>query len=723
MSFASGTKLGRYEIISLLCYQTFLEFITRFDKAAFWAAVLQKGAKMKFYRMVIVALIVTLNILASHGQNGRHVPTVDELLTLQTIGAVQISPDGNWIAYTVVSGDFKQDAFVNQIWLADVKSGRTFQVTRGEKSSTAPRWSPDGNWLTFLSNRVDDKNQVYAINPAGGESLQLTKSETAINSFAWSEDGKSIAYLAPEAAPPVSKDRKEYMGDFEVVRKEYNFSHIWTFPFADALNGPLVGKQRTKKKDFSVDSFAWSPDGSKLAFSATINPDLIQGETDDVYVLKLSDDTVRKLVSQPGPDNGPRWSPDGKQIVFSTSMGRLPTFATNTRLAIVSVDGGVPKSITDDFDENAGLLDWKTDGIYFNALQRTAVHLFRLDLVSGKIVRVSQPEGLLAGGFSLSKDARQIAFTAGSPTSLNELFITSAENWQPRALTRMTAQTANFSLGTRELISWKSTDGSEIEGVLIKPTDFDPAKKYPLLCIIHGGPTGVDRPILLSPDSRTYPSDLWVARGALILKVNYRGSAGYGEKFRMLNIRNLGVGDAWDVISGVDNLISKGWVDRNRVACMGWSQGGYISAFLTASSDRFAAISVGAGISDWATYYYNTDITPFTINYLGNNPVNDPAIYQKTSPVAYIKSARTPTLIQHGELDRRVPIANAYQLRQALEDKGVPVEMIVYKGFGHGITKPKAQRAVMQHNLGWFNHYIFNDPLPDFASPELPKKE
>ena len=678
---------------------------------------------MKFYSLFIVALIVTLNILPSHAQNGRHVPTVDELLTLQTIGAAQISPDGKWIAYTVVSGDFKQDLFVNQIWLAEAKSGRTFQVTRGDKSSTAPRWSPDGNWLTFLSNRVDDKNQIFAINPAGGESIQLTKSETAINSFAWSEDGKTIAYLAPEAAPPASKDRKDYFGDFEVVRKEYNFSHIWTFIVADAFNGPLVGKQRTKKKDFSVDSFAWSPDGSKIAFSATINPDLVQGETDDIYVLNFSDDSVRKLVSQPGPDVGPRWSPDGKQIVFSSSMGRLPTFATNTRLAVISVEGGTPKSITDEFDENAGLVDWKTEGIYFNGLQKTAVQLFRLDMTTGKITRISQPDGLLAGGFSLSKDSKQIAFTAGSPTSLNELFVTAAENWQPRALTKMTAQTANFSLGTREIISWKSTDGTEIEGVLIKPADFDPSKKYPLLCIIHGGPTGVDRPILLSPDSRTYPSDLWVERGALILKVNYRGSAGYGEKFRKLNIRNLGVGDAWDVISGVDNLISKGWVDRSRVACMGWSQGGYISAFLTASSDRFVAISVGAGISDWATYYYNTDITPFTINYLGDNPVNDPAIYQKTSPVAYIKSARTPTLIQHGELDRRVPIANAYQLRQALEDKGIPVEMIVYKGFGHGITKPKAQRAVMQHNLGWFNHYIFNDPLPDFASPELPKKQ
>jgi len=154
---------------------------------------------------------------------------------------------------------------------------------------------------------------------------------------------------------------------------------------------------------------------------------------------------------------------------------------------------------------------------------------------------------------------------------------------------------------------------------------------------------------------------------------------------------------------------------------MGWSQGGYISAFLTASSDRFAAISVGAGISDWATYYYNTDITPFTIQYLGDDPADDPEVYRKTSPMSFVKQAKTPTLIQHGENDRRVPIADAYELRQGLEDRGVPVEMVVYKGFGHGITKPKAMRAVMQHNLDWFNHYLWGDPMPSLIEPVVPK--
>jgi dipeptidyl aminopeptidase/acylaminoacyl peptidase len=674
--------------------------------------------------VVLLSLLLSLasaSALAADG--GRHVPTIDELLTIKSAGGAQISPDGKWVAYTVGYGDFKQDAFITQIWLVEVGTGRTLQLTRGDKSSSNPRWSPDGGWLAFTSNRLEDKNQIFVISPAGGEAVQLTKSETAISNFAWSEDGKSIAYTATEPVPQVSKDRKEYLGDYEVVRREYNYAHLWTLNLAEALNGPLVGKQRTKTKDFSVDAFSWSPDGSKIVFSATINPDLIQGVTSDVYLLNLLDDSVKRLVSQPGPDTNPRWSPDGKQIVFSSAMGNTTYFASNSRLAVVPAEGGTPRSITDDFDENPSLVEWNADGIYFTGLQKTASHLFRVDPVSGKITRVSGPDNLIAGSFSLTRDGRGLAFTASSPRSLNEVFVSAVHSFSPRPLTTMTEQAGTLTLGTREVVSWKSTDGTTIEGVLIKPADFDPAKKYPLLCIIHGGPTGIDRPTLLTPDARYYPSDIWAARGALVLKVNYRGSAGYGEKFRRLNMRNLGVGDAWDVLSGVDFLISKGWVDKDKVGCMGWSQGGYISAFLTASSDRFVAISVGAGISDWATYYYNTDITPFTINYLGKNPAEDPEIYQKTSPISYIKNARTPTLIQHGELDRRVPIANAYELRQALEDKGVRVEMIVYKGFGHPITKPKAMRAVMQHNLAWFNHYLWNDPLPDFASPPLPKKE
>jgi dipeptidyl aminopeptidase/acylaminoacyl peptidase len=675
-------------------------------------------------RIPVLFVCLLLMAAATWAANGpTHVPTLDDLLTLKSIGGTQISPDGKWIAYTVGYGDFKQDAFVTHIWLADSAGGKSFQLTRGDKSATSPRWSPDGKWLAFLSNRIEDKNQIFVIDPTGGEAQQLTKSETAIGNFAWADDGKTIAYIASEPTAQPLKDRKDYYGDYDVVRQGYTYVHLWTLDVGDAMKAPAAGKQRTKKKDFSIDSFAWSHAGTSIVFSATINPDLVQGVTSDIYVLKLADDSVKKIVDQPGPDNNPRFSPDDKQVVFSSAMGEKVFFASNSRLALVSVEGGRPKSLTDVFDENPGLIEWKSDGIYFAASQKTASHLFRVDPANAKITRISQPDNLMAGSFSFTRSGDRLAFTVASPTSINEVFVSDMRRFAPRKLTDFNEQTRVFTLGTREVISWKSQDGATVEGVLIKPANFDATRKYPLLCIIHGGPTGIDRPILLTPDARYYPSDIWAARGALILKVNYRGSAGYGEKFRKLNVRNLGVGDAWDVLTGVDYLISKGSVDKDKVACMGWSQGGYISAFLTTSTDRFVAISVGAGISNWATYYYNTDITPFTINYLGNDPAMDPAIYQKTSPMSYIKTAKTPTLIQHGELDRRVPIANAYELRQGLEDRGVKVEMVVYKGYGHGITKPKSMRAVMQHNLSWFNHYIWGDPLPDFTAPEMPKKE
>jgi dipeptidyl aminopeptidase/acylaminoacyl peptidase len=672
----------------------------------------------------LVVLFVSLGVTAPHARafdGAKHVPTVDDLLSLKGIGAARISPDGKWVAYTVSEANFKQDAFVSQIWIAETATGRRTQLTRGEKSSANPNWSPDGAWLAFTSDRIGDKSQIFVIRPDGGEAVQLTKHETSIGGFNFSPDGRTIIYAATEPPPSSLKDRKEQYADFEVVRKEYNHLHLWSFAVAEAMDAPVIGKQLTRGKEFSVGAYSFSPDSTRVAFSATVNPDLIQGSTSDIYVLNLADGTSKKIVNQPGPDDDPHFSPDGTQVVFSSVMGRQPYFATNTRLAIVSAEGGTPRALTEGFDENANFIEWNRDGLYFSGLQKTASHLFRLDPSSGKFTRVSAPDDLIAGGFTFTRDGKQIAFTAASPQTLAEVYVISLGQFAPRRLTDMSEQLKSLTLGTREVISWKSQDGTTIEGVLVKPADFDPSKKYPLLCIIHGGPTGVDRPTAI--DTRNYPADIWAARGALVLKVNYRGSAGYGEKFRTLNVRNLGVGDAWDVLSGVDSLVAKGWVDPARVACMGWSQGGYISAFLTASSDRFKAISVGAGISDWATYYYNTDITPFTINYLGKDPIADPEIYKKTSPIAYVNNARTPTLIQHGELDRRVPIANAYELRQALEDRGVPVEMIVYKGFGHGITKPRAQRAVMTHNLLWFNHYIWGDALPDLANLPLPKKE
>jgi len=627
-------------------------------------------------------------------------PSIDQSISFRTAANPQISPDGARVAYEVQKANWEENAFETEVWIASTASPhRPYALTASKKSSAAPQWSPDGQQIAFASDR-DGKRQIYLISLGGGEARQLTKSETAVAAFRWSPDGKTIAFAAPDPEMKPLKDRKDRYGEFEIVRSDYTRSHLWLQP----LEGTAT--RLTEGEKFSVGAFSWSPDGKRIAFTAVPDPGPNASRFADIYTVAVASKQVEPLVTTKGADSNPQWSPDGTRIAFETAAGAELSFR-NKRIATVPASGGAPTILTAAFDENPQLVRWTARGIFFEAQQKTAAYLYQLDPGSSRITRLGENDSLAYTQPSFTADGRFSAFVRSSASGLPEIYATPSDRFRPVALTAMSEQLSGMALARREVVSWKSKDGVTVEGILLEPADFDPAKKYPLLVVIHGGPTGVDQPFY-RPD-RYYPLEQFVAKGALVLRPNYRGSAGYGEQFRSLNVRNLGVGDAWDVLSGVDSLIARGFVDSGRMGCMGWSQGGYISAFLTTTSNRFQAISVGAGISDWSTYYVNTDITSFTPQYLNATPWDDPEIYRKTSPITYVKQAKTPTLIQHGELDRRVPIPNGYELRQALEDGGVPVKMIVYKGFGHAIDKPKQQRAVMEHNLEWFAKYVWKE--------------
>jgi dipeptidyl aminopeptidase/acylaminoacyl peptidase len=547
------------------------------------------------------------------------------------------------------------------------------------------------------------------IDLAGGEAMKLTSAEESVGAFAWAPDGRSLAFTSSDPRTDALKEREKKYAEFDVIDADHRMSHLYV------VDVDTKKVRRLTSGAFTVGRFDWSPNSREIAFDHRINSDPANGGSADISVVAVADGAVRTLVTQEGPDSNPQWSPDGSTIAFESSMASQKFFFTNRRIATIAAGGGPIANLSAQFDEDPSIVRWTPSGIFFSASARTWAYLYRIDPATKAVTRFAPSDQWIGSGFSFSADAKTIAFTASDASTFTEIYVASTSpTLTPKKLTTTGEQVASWPSAPIEVISWASQDGATIEGILHKPVGFQAGKRYPLLVVIHGGPTGVSRATPYSSTS-IYPIDLWVARGALVLEPNYRGSAGYGEKFRSLNYRNLGVGDAWDVLSGIDHLVKIGLADSDRVGTMGWSQGGYISAFLTThDSARFKAVSVGAGISNWMTYYVNTDIHPFTRQYLNATPWDDPAIYAKTSPMTYIKGAKAPTLIQHGATDQRVPLPNAFELYQGLQDVAVPTKLIVYKGFegiGHGPSKPKSSRALMEHNLEWFAKYLFAESL------------
>ena len=639
-------------------------------------------------------------------------------IALESVGGPRISPDGSMIAYSVTTTDWEENRFDQEIWLV-MGDGEPFQLTRTEPgSSTGHRWSPDGSRLGFIADRGDGA-QIYLIRPEGGEAQQLTSHDGGISAFQFSPDGGRIAFTATDPAPDDFEEREERYGDYAVEDADFRMTHLWV---TDTRTGAeprrlTGGSSYTVGGGFGAGAFDWSPDGREIAFGHTPTPQVNSFPHSDISVVDVDAGTVRPLATNPERESGPMWSPDGSRILYSTTAGANP-FYGNTELAVIPAGGGAPRIVTAGFDENPSPVAWTDEGVFFVASQRTARQLFQLDPESGEVTLVADtPETIMTA--DLSTDGTAMALQGEDRTTVGEIFRVTRRTGGPSAagaanapepVTDMTAQVADWGdLGSREVIQWQSEDGAEIEGVLMKPPGYDPDRTYPLMVVIHGGPTGTSRPQLVG--GYVYPVLEWLRKGAVVMMPNYRGSAGYGADFRALNVRNLGVGDAWDVLSGVEALVDRGIADPDRVSAMGWSQGGYISAFLTTSSDRFRAISVGAGISNWMTYYVNTDIHSFTREYLEATPWDDPEIYATTSPMTYIKQASTPTLIQHGEFDARVPTPNAYELYQGLQDVGVDTRLIIYKGFGHGITRPRERLAAMWHNWEWFARHIWGESV------------
>ena len=684
------------------------------------------------YRSFWTLLGVILTI-AVHAQPPG--PTFEEVLSLRSAYNPQISPDGQQVVFQVRSTDWANNRYDEELWLYNGVNPPFPLTNTLSGSSTSPQWSYDGQWIAFLAQRGEaEADQVYIIRASGGEAQPVTDIKEGITDFAWSPAALRLACLREDQHTEEKEAREEKFGAFAVEDEEHVQQHLWTVEVVPDMwprpgEKPCLGdstqeessppqnciqlpqpERLTEGEDFTVTRFVWSPDGTRIAFQHQDNGDVSAFVTADISVVTVDTKEIAALVAHPGYDGDPIWSPDGRWLAYGSDGGdTTDNFYKNNKIYKIRTDGSDgPVLLSEAIDENVADLGWNPSGMYALVRSGTQQHAYRIDPQSGEAkVILETPDNIYA--LSFSRDGENLALQGRAPTQLAEIYTTRTDKMEPVAISNMTQQIADWRLGSSEVISWDTDDGLAIEGVLHKPADYDPERAYPLMVVIHGGPTGVDVPT--SVIDHVYPITQWLNQGALVLQPNYRGSAGYGEAFRSANVRNLGVGDARDVLAGVDYLVAQGMVDTTRMAAMGWSQGGYISAYLTTHTDRFRAISVGAGISNWVTYYVSTDIHPFTRQYLQADPWTDPDIYALTSPITTITQAKTPTLIQHGENDQRVPIANAYELYQGLKDRKVDTKLIVYKGFGHGISKPRERLAAVWHNWQWFAQHIWDQDV------------
>ena len=417
-------------------------------------------------------------------------------------------------------------------------------------------------------------------------------------------------------------------------------------------------------------------------------------------------------------------SPDGKTLLVMY-QGRDDKFYTQADLWSITVEAALRaedsnafvsqmRCLTGELDNDLFSVFWVERGIFASYASGSGFCIAQIHEAGGY-----QPLNL--GGlyplveFQMAKGG-SFGFVGANASRYPEAYLVptmkNAETGKVLQISEFGSAVSEWKLGEVETIRWKSQDGTEIEGVLYKPANFDPGKKYPLAFVVHGGPRWLSAAFLVgSEDFSYYPTVQLVNQDVIVLKPNYRGSIGRGQSFTELNVNNLGVGDLWDLESAIDHLVELGWVDSDKVGCMGWSQGGYISAFAGLHSARFKAVSVGAGISDWYTYHISNDIPNFTVDYLTDSPFRSRELYEKTAPIRNLANASTPMLIQHGAEDQRVPLSNASELYRGLKEMGVPVELFVYPGMGHPITKPRQNHAVMVQNLTWFEHYLLGKNL------------
>jgi dipeptidyl aminopeptidase/acylaminoacyl peptidase len=668
-------------------------------------------------------------VLAVYTASAQRPVKVDDFARFQEVRDPRISPDGEWILYTLTSTDLSANKRDSGLWVIKWDGSQDHRLTWSAEGESSAKWSPDGKYISFLSARTGGEargSQIWVLDRTGGEAHQLTELKQRVSAYEWSPDSKRLALVLRDGSdtdsdaapgrrggavqPPPAPTKPIVINKYEFKRDVQGYltgdarSRIFVYDIASKKAEPLTGDTA-----FDEAGPVWSPDGSKIAFVSNHDANWERTRNTDVFVADVRPNSkARQLTTFEGTDGGRlAWSPDSASIAYGQGSEPKYNFHSLNRLAVVPVAGGKPRILTADLDRGTADPVFSADGksIAFLVTDDRTEYLAKVPVAGGKVER------LIDGARAVQAESTAAAHTVVlSSTDTEPAELSAFEAGRLRRLTHHNdATVAELKLAPAEDISFRSKDGTEVHTLLTKPIAWEQSKRYPTLVRIHGGPTGQDA------HSFQFERQLFASAGYAILNVNYRGSSGRGAKYSESIFADWGNREVDDVLAAVDYAVAAGIADPDRLGIGGWSYGGVLTDYVIASDTRFKAAISGAESANHISLYGHDQYTYLYDNEFGP-PWKDPELWIRFSyPFFHADRIHTPTLFLGGDKDFNVPVIGGEQMYQPLTTLHVPAELVVYPGQNHNLTNISFVRDRYERYLAWYDKYL-KSPSPSVTA-------
>ena len=646
----------------------------------------------------LALLPVMLLLAVPAAAQERRAMTTDDGLDMIRVGGATISPDGSWVLFSKSELDWGENERKTTWWRVPTGGGEPYRFI-GEEGGSGFQFSPDGSMLSFTRS-VDEKSQLFLMRTDGGEAQKLSKHKTSVGSYRWSQDGSKIFFVAAE---PRSEEEEKARNDGDDAifvdegpsgQRAGTWNNFWVIDVASKE------EKRITEVDHRIGSFAVSPGADRIAFTSRSENRRNQQNHSEIRLLDVESGEIRQLTENRAPESRLVWAPDGQSLAYTARTDGEWELMLD-KIWIMDPESGDKRMVSGAFDGNISTFVWTPDAsaILFSGLQGTNNNLFRLDVGSGDVVKVTSALGSLSPS-SFSRDCTRMAYVFQDFDTPSDVWIGPTDGSSGVRLTDANPWIEEkIVLGKGELIQWTSKDGTAIEGILMLPSG-DPGEALPLLLHIHGGPAGVFR------NAFSTQNHVWAGLGYAQLFPNVRGSSGYDDELLSGNARDIGGGDYEDLMTGVDEVVARGIADPDQLGLRGWSYGGILGGWTVTQTDRFKGASIGAMVSDWTSEYgpgFNHDVRLW---YIGGTPWENPGEWRERSALTHVANVTTPTLILHGMNDRTDTEPQSMMFFQALKDQGKIARYIRFPREPHGFREPRHQRTRDVEEIRWIQKYV-----------------